>query len=233
MNPILVALDISDISRAETLAKSVEPFVGGFKVGLELLMSEGHAAVERIAKLGKPVFADAKLHDIPNTVQQAANRLGLSGARWVTAHASGGREMLEAAAEGLSAGGGSSTTGILAVTVLTSMDEETLTQIGVNRSVLRQTLRLSRVADEARSEGVICSPHEVSAVKREYPELLAVTPGIRPADVDKHDQKRVTTPTQALSLGADLLVVGRAITASPDPIAAAKTIHDSLLVEPA
>lgn len=233
VNPILVALDVSDITTAETLARSIAPHVGGFKVGLELLMSEGHNAVERIANLGKPVFADAKLHDIPNTVRRAAGRLGLSGARWVTAHASGGVGMLEAAAEGLSSGGRNSETGILAVTVLTSMDDEDLEHVGVNRPVKLHILTLARVASEAGSEGVICSPFEAAAVKKEYPGLIAVTPGIRPADTEGHDQKRIATPAEAIGLGADLLVVGRAITASPDPVTAAKTIFDSLGVEPA
>lgn len=228
MNPILVALDLPDLSRAQALARSLAPVVGGFKVGLELLMAEGGRAVSQIADLGQPVFADAKLHDIPNTVYRAAKQLAMRDARWVTVHASGGPEMLEAANEGLHAGAPASDVGILGVTVLTSLDRESLELKSTDGSVLDITLSLATRSAEAGLEGVICSPQEVSDIKTHHPMLRTVTPGIRPVGIETHDQKRTATPLEALQMGADFLVIGRPITAAPDPILATRMILDSI-----
>ena len=227
MNPILVALDVDSAEHAEDLARSVHPHVGGFKVGLQLVMSEGPDVVGRIARLGKPVFADLKLHDIPNTVRRAAIAMTVQGARWVTTHASGGREMIEAAVEGLQVGSGHHA-GVLAVTVLTSMDESDLANVGVATSVSEQVRRLTDVASSAGAEGVICSPNEVPTVKAVDGGLLAVTPGIRNVITEPDDQKRINTPIEAMRLGADLLVIGRSITAADDPVEAANAIRASL-----
>ena len=227
MNPILVALDVDSAEHAEDLARSVYPYVGGFKIGLQLVMAEGPGSVRQIAQLGKPVFADLKLHDIPNTVRSAATAMAAQGARWVTAHASGGRQMIEAAVEGLQIGS-SHDVGVLGVTVLTSMDDTDLAKVGVSTEVSDQVGRLSEVSSSAGAEGVICSPNEVTVVKAVDSRLLAVTPGIRTAVDELDDQKRINTPTEAIRLGADLLVIGRSITSADNPVEAAEAIQASL-----
>lgn len=228
MNPILVALDVSDLARAERLARSLDGYVGGFKVGLELLMGEGPESVSRIAELGLPVFADAKLHDIPNTTERAARQLAAHGARWITAHATGGSRMIEAAASGLTAGSEGRKVGVLAVTVLTSLDQTDLEALGMSGSVRARSVELARLARRAGAEGVICSPLEVASVKKLSPQFLVVTPGIRPGGSAHGDQKRTATPVEALRAGADFIVVGRAITAASDPVASATSILESL-----
>lgn len=221
MNPLLVALDYSDVGSAESLARDLLPHVGGFKVGLQLLMSEGPEAVSRIASLGLPVFADAKLHDIPNTAGAAAEALAARGARWVTAHASGGAAMLEAVVRGLG-----QDTGMLAVTVLTSLGKHDLELYGDEVDVSSRVKRFAGAAASAGAEGVICAVAEVPTVKEVSHDLLAVTPGIRIESGERHDQRRVATPEQALASGADLMVVGRAITGAADPVAAAARLGD-------
>ncbi len=228
VNPILVALDVSDLARAERLARSLDGYVGGFKVGLELLMGEGPESVSRIAVLGLPVFADAKLHDIPNTTERAARQLAAHGARWITAHATGGSRMIEAAASGLTAGSEGRKVGVLAVTVLTSLDQTDLETLGMPGSVRARSVELARLARRAGAEGVICSPLEVASVKKLSPQFLVVTPGIRPGGSAHGDQKRTATPVEALRAGADFIVVGRAITEASDPVASATSILESL-----
>ncbi len=228
VNPILVALDVSDLARAERLARSLDGYVGGFKVGLELLMGAGPESVSRIAELGLPVFADAKIHDIPNTAERAARQLAGHGARWITAHATGGSRMIEAAASGLTAGSEGRKVGVLAVTVLTSLDQTDLETLGMSNSVRTQAVELARLARLAGAEGVICSPLEVASVKELSPEFLAVTPGIRPGGSAHGDQKRTATPVEALRAGADFIVVGRAITEALDPVESASSIVESL-----
>lgn len=228
MNPLLVALDLPSLEQAEKLARALSDQVGGFKVGLGLLMSEGPEVVSKIANVGLPVFADAKLHDIPNTVENASHALAARGARWVTAHVGGGTQMLEAAVTGLESGSGARSVGVLGVTILTSLDINDLDALGVSRSVEAQTLELTRLAWASGAEGVICSPLEVSSVKSMAPGITTVTPGIRPSGTDTDDQKRTSTPVEALEAGADLIVVGRAITGADDPVDAAAAIIDTL-----
>lgn len=223
-NPILVALDVSTAEEAVRLATSLAPHVGGFKVGLELLMGPGPTVVAALARLEKPVFADAKLHDIPTTVYRAARQLGGLGARWVTAHAGGGRRMLEAARAGLEEGSGGRASGVLAVTVPTSLTGEELTETGVASSPGRQTARLAKLAAATGCEGVICSPNELGVIAQVAPGLLRVTPGIRPPGSSQDDQRRTATPTEALQRGADYLVIGRVILRASDPAAAARDI---------
>ncbi len=226
MIPVLLALDYRELGPAISVARATRDHVGGFKVGLELLMSEGLRAVSTIAELDRPVLADAKLHDIPNTVHGAAARLGTSGARWVTVHASGGREMMSAAAQGLTRGAGGDGVGVLAVTVLTSLDETDLNSLGTCRSIAERVVTLARLASESGVEGVVCSPHELTLVNEAAPELLKVTPGIRISGSDSHDQRRFADPASALAAGADWLVIGRAITQSADPAEAARGIAE-------
>ena len=224
VNPIIVALDVGDAATAVRLAGLVAPHVGGFKVGLELLMGPGPATVAAVRELGKPVFADAKLHDIPTTVRRAARALGSVGARWVTAHGAGGTDMLEAAVEGLEEGARGHEAGILAITVLTSLGEADLAATGVTGSPGRQVARIARLADSAGAEGVVCGVKELGDVAQVAPELVKVTPGIRTADTGADDQARVATPREAMERGADWIVVGRSITAAADPARAAAAI---------
>ena len=226
-NPIIVALDLSGAEEAVRLAKRLAGHVGGFKIGLGLLHGPGPGTVSAIAELGRPVFADAKLHDIPSQVEGAARRLGRWGARWVTAHAGGGRVMLEAACAGIAEGsdGGA---GILGVTVLTSLDEPALAEAGIRSTPGKLVSKMARLVDASGCEGVVCSPREVKVVADVAPRLVKVIPGIRPADVASDDQVRVSTPEAAMERGADWLVIGRAITRAPDPVAAAGAIADSL-----
>jgi orotidine-5'-phosphate decarboxylase len=226
--PIIVALDLPTAEEAVRLAKSVADFVAGFKVGLELLMGPGPGLIGVIDQLGKPVFVDAKLHDIPNTVSRAARQLGQAGARWVTAHAAGGLEMLEAATEGLSSGARGRPAGILAITVLTSLNDAMLAHSGVPVTAGKLTSKRSKLAAEAGVEGVVCSVKELGVVSEVAPDLLKVTPGIRPLGQDAGDQQRVATPVEAIRRGSNLLVVGRPITRAADPRAAAEDIATSL-----
>lgn len=215
----MVALDVPTGEEALRLANELHPHVGGFKVGLELLMGEGPDIVSQVAALGAPVFVDAKLHDIPNTVAKAASRLGSIGARWVTVHASGGEEMLHSAVDVLTG-----SAGVLAVTVLTSLDPPTLEAVGVGRTVGDQVEAMARLGAAAGVEGVVCAVPEVALVKALGLGLIVATPGIRPAGSESADQKRVATPGTAAREGADLLVVGRPITAAADPVAAALAV---------
>jgi orotidine-5'-phosphate decarboxylase len=225
VNPVIVALDVAEASHAVHLAGVLAGEAGGFKVGLELLSGPGPATIGAVAEAGRaPVFVDAKLHDIPATVGRAARRLGSLGARWLSVHASGGRAMLEAAVEGLAEGSAGRDAGVLAVTVLTSLDQEVLREVGITESPGKLTSKMARLAADVGCEGVVCSPKELGVVLTVAPQLVRVTPGIRPAGSAAHDQKRIATPQEALSGGATFLVVGRPITASPDPVAAIRRI---------
>jgi orotidine-5'-phosphate decarboxylase len=228
MNRLLVALDFATAEEAVRAAKLLAPLVGGFKVGLELLLGPGPGTVAAVRELGAPVFVDAKLHDIPRTVERAARQLGGLGARWVTVHGSGGVEMMKAAAAGLAEGAGGRDAGVLAVTVLTSMEAAQLTAVGIAGSPGKQTARLARLAALAGAEGVVCAVRELGDVGQVAPRLLKVTPGIRPEGVTSDDQARVSTPAEAVRRGADLIVVGRPITRAKDPLAAAKAIIEQL-----
>ena len=232
--PVIVALDLPSAEEAVRLAKQVADHVGGFKIGLGLLHGPGPGTVAALAELGKPVFADAKLHDIPSQVEAAADRLGRWGARWVTAHVGGGEAMLTAAVEGLGRGSGGHA-GILGVTVLTSLDAASLAAVGIAATPGKLVSRMARVAERTGCEGVVCSPQELGVVADVAPDLVKVTPGIRPAVTEANtgsDQARVATPEEALARGATWLVVGRPITKAPDPVAAAADLAASLQTSP-
>lgn len=210
------------LQEARELYRKVEPYVGVVKVGLSLFVEHGPKAVE--AFKGAQVFLDLKLHDIPNTVELAAARAAGLGVKYLTVHASGGRAMLEAARRG--AGDGVT---LLAVTVLTSLDEAALREIGVVDPPLAHAERLATIAKGCRIGGIVCSAREVAEVRAAVgPGLTLCTPGIRPAGAAKGDQARVETPAAAIRAGADLLVVGRPIYEAADPVAAAKAIHDEV-----
>jgi orotidine-5'-phosphate decarboxylase len=221
VNPIIVALDVPSAEEAVRLAHRLAPHVRGFKVGLGLLHGPGPGVVGALAQLGE-VFADAKLHDIPSQVERAARRLGEYGARWVTVHASGGVEMMQAARSGLESR--SKIGGILAVTVLTSLDAPSLAALGLGNRPGRLVSRLAKAAAAAGVEGIVCSARELGDVAQVAPGLVRVTPGIRPDGPTEDDQRRVATPEEALERGADLLVVGRPITGAADPEEAAATL---------
>jgi orotidine-5'-phosphate decarboxylase len=219
---LIVALDFPTAQEAASVAAPLVEEVAGFKVGLELLMAEGPAAIERIAELGAPVFADAKLHDIPNTVERASARLAASGARWVTVHASGGQAMMEAANRGMG------DRGILAVTVLTSFEDRDLETTGVTSGLETQVVALASLAEGSDVEGLVCAPGDVVAIRAKGIALQIFTPGIRMEGGAVHDQKRVGTPAEAVDAGADYLVIGRPVTRSADPLAAIREIAASL-----
>jgi len=220
---LIVALDGDDLVAAEGLARCLTGAVDAYKVGLTLFAAHGPEALFEIGQHGR-VFCDLKLHDIPSQVRGAARSLASKGVWLTTVHASGGRAMVAAAVEGAGADG--SGTLVAAVTVLTSLDAAELSALGVAADPLAQVLRLASLAVEAGARALVCSPQEVAAVRAEVgPDVLLVTPGIRPAGGDLGDQSRVATPGAAVAAGADYLVVGRPITAAVDPRAAAEAIR--------
>ncbi|MBU1226754.1 MAG: orotidine-5'-phosphate decarboxylase [Actinobacteria bacterium] len=222
-SPIIVALDVGTAAEAVALATTLAPHVGGFKVGIGLLSGPGPGIVGALARIG-PVLADAKIHDIPSQAAAAAFRLGEYGARWVTAHATGGREMLEAVAEAL-ARGSSGTAGVLGETVLTSLDGAALASIGLGDRPGKLVARLARVCAAAGIEGVVCAAKELGDVVQVAGGLTRVATGIRPdGPLEGDDQRRIASPVEALARGADLLVVGRPITGAADPVAAAAAL---------
>jgi orotidine-5'-phosphate decarboxylase len=226
--PIIVALDLPSAEDAIRMAQSLAGHVGGFKIGLGLLHGPGPATITALAELGLPVFADAKLHDIPSQVEAAAERLGHWGARWVTVHLSGGPAMVEAAVGGLERGSGGSA-GILGVSVLTSLDAPALSAVGISATPGKLVSRMARVADAAGCEGLVCSPRELGIVGDVAPGLVRVTPGIRPSTSARgDDQARTATPEAAIRHGATWLVIGRPITRAADPVTAAADIAETI-----
>jgi orotidine-5'-phosphate decarboxylase len=226
-NPVFVALDTPSLERAKALAQSLQPFIGGVKLGLEFYGANGPEGVRAIVSAGAPVFLDLKLHDIPNTVAGAMKALAPLGVAIINVHASGGSVMMRAAAE--AARTVERRAKIIAVTVLTSLEDRDLEKIGVSGTALSQAVRLAVLAKDSGLDGVVCSPHEIAAVRTACgPQFLIVTPGVRPAGGELGDQKRVMTPRQAVDAGADILVIGRPITAAPDPIQAARKIAADL-----
>lgn len=223
MTPIFVAIDTPDLTRALDIAEAVRDHAGGVKVGLEFFSAQGPEGVRRILALGLPVFLDLKLHDIPNTVGKAVEALAPLQPAILTVHAAGGRAMLAAAKAAAPAG-----TKVVAVTVLTSLDESDLNAVGVSGSPAEQVARLAKLARDSGVDGIVCSGAEVAAARAAWPGGFFVVPGIRPAGADVGDQKRVVTPTQALADGASVLVVGRPITGAPDPARAAAEIAAAL-----
>lgn len=216
------ALDVPDLAAAETAIRRVGGEPGVIKVGLELFVREGPMAVEVARAAGSDVFLDLKLCDIPETVTRAVRSASELGVRYLTVHASGGEAMLRGAAA--AAAEAPTPLTILAVTVLTSLDDSDLSAMGLNASPSAHALRLARLAWAAGVRGFVASAHEARPLRAALPEALLVTPGIRPADADAHDQKRITTPADAIGAGADLLVVGRPIRDAADPAAAARAI---------
>ncbi|HET9627894.1 MAG TPA: orotidine-5'-phosphate decarboxylase [Novosphingobium sp.] len=225
MNPIYLALDLPRLDNALALAQKVKGHIGGLKLGLEFFCAHGHHGVHELAKVGLPIFLDLKLHDIPNTVAGAMQAIHVLQPAIVTVHAAGGRAMMEdakaAAGEGCK---------VVAVTVLTSLDDGDLASCGVGGCAHDQVLRLADLAQEAGLDGIVCSGQEVAEVHRRWKHGYLVVPGLRPADGNGSlaDQKRVVTPRSARDAGASVLVIGRPISRADDPVAAARAIEATL-----
>ena len=234
MDKLLVALDVESADRAMQLVTTLRGLAGGFKIGNRLFTTEGPALVRRIADAGSRVFLDLKYHDIPNTVEQAVEAAVGTGAWMINVHASGGTAMMEAAARAAretSTRLGRPAPLMIGVTVLTSMDEQALRAIGVERPVLQQVIALARLTQQAGLQGVVASAQETPAIREACgPQFQIVTPGIRGASAgsERNDQSRTMGPAEAIKAGANYIVVGRPIIAAPDPRAAAAAIADEL-----
>lgn len=234
-NPIYLALDLPRLEAAESLARKVASHVGGLKLGLEFFCAHGHHGVHEIAKLGLPIFLDLKLHDIPNTVAAAMQALHVLEPAIVTVHASGGRAMMEDA----KAAAGENCK-VVAVTVLTSLDERDLARTGISGTPHDQALRLAELAESAGLDGIVCSGQEVAAIHKQWKSGYFIIPGLRPAEGNglrpaegngkngHGDQKRTVTPREALDGGASVLVIGRPISRADDPVAAVRAIEATL-----
>jgi orotidine-5'-phosphate decarboxylase len=222
-NPIYLALDVPQLDEALALASKVKAHVGGFKLGLEFFCAHGHHGVHEVARLGLPIFLDLKLHDIPNTVAGAMQAIHVLEPAIVTVHASGGRAMMEDAKAAASNG-----TKVVAVTMLTSLDERDLMRTGVNGCAHEQVMRLAELAEAAGLDGVVCSGHEVAAVRKQWKDGFFVVPGLRLPGSGVGDQKRVVTPRAARDDGASVLVVGRPISRADDPVAVARAVEATL-----
>jgi orotidine-5'-phosphate decarboxylase len=234
VDKLLVALDVESGERAMHLVDALRGLAGGFKIGNRLFTSEGPALVRRIADAGSRVFLDLKYHDIPNTVEQAVEAAVGTGAWMINVHASGGTAMMQAAARAAretSARLGRSAPLLIGVTVLTSLDQEALRAVGVERPVLDQVIALARLTRQAGLQGVVASAQETAAIRQACgPEFQIVTPGIRgaAAGTERNDQSRTMGPAEAIRAGASYIVVGRPIIAAPDPRAAAGAIVEEL-----
>jgi orotidine-5'-phosphate decarboxylase len=223
LNRVFVAIDTPDLDRALVIAKAVREHAGGVKLGLEFFSAQGPEGVRRLAGAGLPVFLDLKLHDIPNTVEKAVAALAPLEPAILTVHATGGHEMLRAAKHAAPL-----STKIVAVTLLTSLDEGDLGDLGIQWSPADQVTRLARLARDAGVDGIVCSGAEVSKARSEWLNGFFVVPGIRPAGAEIGDQKRVATPAKALDDGASVLVIGRPITGASDPAQAMREIAAGL-----
>ncbi len=231
---LIVALDMDTLGAAEGLLDRLDGVVRRFKIGSQLFTGCGPAAVEAVHKRGAEVFLDLKFHDIPNTVGGAAREAARLGVFMFNVHASGGRAMMRAAVEGGAAATppGGRRPLVIAVTVLTSLDRLALArELGVASTVEAHVLHLASLARDAGLDGCVASPGEVTALRTHLgPRWVIVTPGVRPAGADAHDQARVATPAAAARAGAHYVVVGRPVTAAPDPGAAARAILADLRV---
>lgn len=240
---IILALDVDETEEAISLVRELAAYVGAFKVGMHLFNSVGPDIVRQIQDLGGRVFVDLKLHDIPNTVAGAARVIARMGCFMYTVHAAGGSAMIQAAADAVRdwqhesaqlagvPGPAHQAPIMLAVTVLTSIDQHQLEQelLIAGMPIGEVAMGLAKMAHSAGAGGVICSPHEITAVRAACgPDFKIVTPGIRPVWYGSNDQKRITTPADAVRLGADYIVIGRPITRAPHPASAAIRIVEEL-----
>jgi len=230
---IILALDVDGESQALSLVERLQSHVGLFKVGMQLYHSSGPEIIHKIHGLGGRVFLDLKFHDIPNTVGAVSRVVASLGCMMFNVHAAGGRSMMEAAARQAREEArrrGLVPARVLGVTVLTSLSQQQVNQeLGIPGTVQDTVVKWAILARESGLDGVVASPQEISAIRRACGgDFLIVTPGVRPVWAEAQDQKRVTTPREAVDLGADYLVIGRPITAAPDPVAAAQRIISEL-----
>jgi orotidine-5'-phosphate decarboxylase len=229
MKEIVLALDVASKEEALRLVRLLGNHTGMFKVGMQLFVSQGPALVREIVELGGRVFLDLKLHDIPNTVRNAAVEAAKLGVSMMTVHTAGGRAMMEAVSRELAERCGSSKPIVAGVTVLTSLDNAGLAETGVGSPIRDQAVRMARLAESCGLDGVVCSPQEIGLIRsRTGPRFQIVTPGIRMPGQSTDDQQRTATPREALAAGANYIVVGRPVTAAPDPRAALEQIIQSL-----
>lgn len=228
---IIVALDVDTRKEAVSLVRQLEK-AKIFKVGLNLFTAEGPVLLKELNSMRKKIFLDLKLHDIPNTITGAVRTAVKHGVHMMTLHASGGHEMMARAAEEAASQAkkeGVSKPILLAVTILTSLKDKQLEEIGMKNDILNQVLKLASLAHKAGMDGVVCSPQEIETIKKEFgSNLLVVTPGIRPSWAAAHDQKRIMTPSLAFQKGADYIVIGRPIIRAPSPGLAFNKIEEEL-----
>jgi orotidine-5'-phosphate decarboxylase len=235
---LIVALDFDSLNSAVKFAKQVADLVGMFKIGSQLFTAAGPTAVREVTALGPGVFLDLKFHDIPNTVAGAVlSAAAMTGVQLVNVHALGGSAMLHAAVQAISAGQpmGADRPRLLAVTILTSLDQKTMREVGIGGPPTSRVVKLAKLAKSAGVDGVVASVQETQAIRRECGrDFLIVTPGVRPKHEDSastaktDDQARTATPAEAIKAGADFIVVGRPILAAPDPRAAAQAIVEEI-----
>ena len=230
-NPIYCAVDKTDPEEAAALVRAVQGPVGGIKIGKEFFTANGPQGVRGLAASGLPLFLDLKFHDIPNTVAGAVRAVCALNPAMINVHALGGTAMMRAAAAAAAAveAGGADRPLVLGVTVLTSLDDDDLADVGIGGRLTDEVVRLATLAQNAGLDGVVCAPQEIAAPRRACgPVFSLVVPGIRPAAADAGDQKRTMTPLEARALGANVLVIGRAITAAPEPAGAARALAAEL-----
>ena len=224
-NKIIIPLDL-DYANAIKLAKELDPKICRLKIGSQLFTSSGPKIVKEFSNLGFDIFLDLKFHDIPNTVYEAVKSSADLGVWMVNVHASGGREMLDAAKKALD--GYKNPPLLIGVTLLTSLSEESLIDIGLT-GLPEQVLRLASLAKEVGLNGVVCAPSDITSIKNKFgKEFLTVTPGIRPSKSNLNDQRRVATPSEAIKSGSDFIVIGRPITESKNPCSALERIHKEI-----
>lgn len=231
-NPIICALDTTEVNAAEELSATLRPHVGGIKLGLEYFTANGAAGVHKITDLDIPVFLDLKFHDIPNTVARAIQATAGINTFMMTVHTTAGRATLQRAIEAsneLAETTGTERPLIVGVTVLTSLDQADLDMIGFSDRIDNQVRRLADLAQSSGLDGVVCSPYEINLLRQHCgDDFKLVVPGIRPEGTSVDDQKRVMTPREAIERGADYLVIGRPITEADSPADSAKRIYQSL-----
>ena len=228
---VCIALDVSTRTQALDLVRQLHESVGMFKVGMQLFTAEGPSLVMEIIEAGAKVFLDLKFHDIPNTVKHAAAEAAKLGVSMMTIHTSGGAAMMQAVATELREKFGSAKPLVVGVTVLTSLDDKSLGEVGINSTMDTQVLRMAKLSESSGLDGVVCSPREIQMIRGAVGRgFKIVTPGIRMTGQSADDQQRTATPQEAITSGADYIVVGRAVTSAANPKAAIAAVLQSMTI---